>query len=66
MLPMNWRITPRLPPREIVPLCAGRSPASSRMSVVFPAPFGPIRAAFTALPTRKETSSSSVRPSGRT
>ena len=34
--------------------------------MVLPAPFGPTRAAVTPSPTRKLTSSSSIRPSGRT
>ena len=65
MPPMNWRMTPR-PPLEVTePDCGVRSPATSRISVVLPAPFGPISAAVTPSPTRKETSSSSTRPSGR-
>ena len=65
-VPMNWRMTPSPPLETTVPSCGWRSPATSRSSVVFPAPFGPTRAAVTPSPTRKLTSSSSVRPSGRT
>ncbi len=65
-VPMNWRMTPSPPLEAAVPSCGARSPATSRSSVVFPAPFGPTRAAVTPSPTRKLTSSSSVRPSGRT
>ena len=65
-VPMNWRMTPRPPVAVTVPDCGWRSPATSRSSVVLPAPFGPTRAAVIPSPMRKLTSSSSVRPSGST
>ena len=65
-VPMNWRMTPSPPVAVTVPDCGWRSPATSRSSVVLPAPFGPTRAAVIPSPMRKLTSSSSVRPSGST
>jgi hypothetical protein len=66
LAPMNWRMTPRPPLVATVPDWGCRSPATIRSSVVLPAPFGPTRAAVFPSPTRKLTSSSSVRPSGST
>ena len=37
----------------------------ARISVVFPAPFAPTSATLAPSPTRKETSSSKILPSGR-
>ena len=65
MLPMNWRITPRPPLREIEPLVGVRSPAMILSSVVLPEPLGPTSATIAPSPTRNDTSSSSTRPSGR-
>ena len=65
MLPMNWRITPSPPLRETEPLVGVRSPAMIRSSVVLPEPLGPTSATVAPSPTRKDTSSSSTRPSGR-
>ena len=39
--PMNCRMTPSPPARVITPRCGARSPATSRSSVDFPAPFAP-------------------------
>src|SRR4051794_12725712 len=64
--PMNCRMTPTPPTRETVPRCGVSSPAIMRSSVVLPAPFAPTSAALTPSPTRKATSLSSSRPSGRT
>ena len=47
---MNCRITPSPPLELTVPDCGVRSPATSRSSVVLPAPFGPTRAATTPSP----------------
>ena len=62
---MNWRITPSPPLRETEPLVGVRSPAMIRSRVVLPEPLGPTRATVAPSPTRKDTSSSSTRPSGR-
>ena len=61
---MNCRITPSPPLAVTVPDCGVTSPAMSRISVVFPEPFGPTSAATVPSPTRNEASSSSTRPSG--
>ena len=54
-----------MPPLELTePDCGARSPAASRISVVFPAPLGPTSAAIVPSPTRNDTSSRSTRPSG--
>ncbi len=65
-LPMNCRITPSPPELATLPSTGCRSPAISRISVVFPAPFGPTSAALTPSPIRNDTSLSSGRPSGST
>ena len=57
-------MTPSPPLVVTVPDCGVRSPAISRISVVFPDPFGPTSAATAPSPTRNEASSSSTRPSG--
>ena len=64
MPPTNCRMTPRPPLLVTEPACGVRSPPISRISVVLPAPFGPISATVLPSPARKETSSSSTRPSG--
>ena len=61
---MNCRMTPSPPVRATEPASGTRSPAMIRSSVVFPAPFSPTSAARAPSPIRKETSSSSTRPSG--
>jgi hypothetical protein len=60
---MNCRITPSPPVRAIAPASGARSPAMIRSSVVLPAPFSPTSAARAPSPMRKDTSSSSTRPS---
>ncbi len=66
MEPMNCRITPTPPRLAMVPACGAMSPATSRNSVVFPAPLGPIRADLEPSPTRNDTSLNSTRPSPST
>ncbi len=65
MLPTNWRMTPNPPLRATDPVVGLRSPAMIFSSVVLPAPLGPTKATMEPSPTRKDTSSSSTRPSGR-
>src|SRR6202035_3404558 len=48
---MNWRITPSPPVATTVPDWGWMSPATSRSSVVLPAPFGPTSAAV--IPSRQ-------------
>ena len=62
--PMNWRMTPSPPVRATEPASGSRSPAMIRSRVVLPAPFSPTSAARAPAPMRKDTSSSSTRPSG--
>jgi hypothetical protein len=61
--PMNWRMTPNPPVIETLPLSGLMSPQIIRINVVFPEPFGPIKATFAPSPTRKLTSLRSSRPS---
>ena len=63
--PMNCRMTATVPLQTMDPSCGLMSPAIIRMSVVLPAPLAPTRAAVDPSGTRKETSSSRTRPSGR-
>ncbi|CAM5246432.1 hypothetical protein SALBM135S_03517 [Streptomyces alboniger] len=63
--PTNCGITPSPPLTLTLPPCGWSSPEISRSSVVLPAPFAPTRATTEPSPTRKETSPSSARPSGK-
>ena len=60
----EFRLLYAAPERVTTPACGVRSPVTSRSRVVFPAPLAPTRATLAPSPTRKDTSSSSTRPSG--
>ena len=64
MPPTNCRMMPSPPLKLTVPDCGCTSPAISRISVVFPDPFGPTSAAMVPSPTRNDASSISTLPSG--